>query len=334
MPTASPTGLVGQLLRDAEPSIRFKLAAGVLGLDPESPEALPLRREVAGSARVAGLLSGRTLQGAIPLHPYQKWRGAHWVLALLADLGYPPCDESLLPLREQVLEWLLGRQHLSSVKTIAGLTRRCASQEGNALYALLILGLADERAARLAGNLIDWQWPDGGWNCDPHPTAGVSSFHETLIPLRALAHYARKSGCPCARAAVERAAEVFLRRRMFRRFSTGAVIDESFLKLRYPCYWHYDLLFGLKVIDEAGFLSDPRCSEALDVLESKRLPSGGFAAEGRHYRVTTASASGASPVDWGPSSSRQINPFVSADALTVLHHAGRMALPSGPAPES
>jgi hypothetical protein len=32
---------------------------------------------------------------------------AHWVLATLADLGYPPGDKTLLPLRDQLLgAWL------------------------------------------------------------------------------------------------------------------------------------------------------------------------------------------------------------------------------------
>jgi hypothetical protein len=38
-------------------------------------------------------------------------------------------------------------------------------------------------------------------------------------------------------------------------------------------------------------LDAPRCSDALDLLESKRLPGGGFAADTRHYS-TSASAKG------------------------------------------
>jgi hypothetical protein len=64
--------------------------------------------EIRSSPRVLRLLSDRGDDGCIPFHPYAKWRGAHWVLALMAELGYPPGDRSLIPLREQVLEWLFS----------------------------------------------------------------------------------------------------------------------------------------------------------------------------------------------------------------------------------
>ena len=73
----------------------------------------------------------------------------------LADLGYQPGDMALLPLRDQVLEWLLGEPrrraaddvYLAPILMIAGRARIHASLEGNALYAFLALGLADQRAA-------------------------------------------------------------------------------------------------------------------------------------------------------------------------------------------
>jgi hypothetical protein len=89
------------------------------------------------------------------------------------------------------------------------------------------------------------------------------------------------------------------------------------------------VLFGLKVMAEAGFIADPRCQEALDVLESKRLADGGFPAEERYYdtrdRKTNKGGwvTGRSLVDWGGVSKRRMNKFVSADALYVLVVAGR-----------
>ncbi len=312
------------LLESDEPSVRLKTALRVLGKDPESGEMQKLAQEVKGSERVRLLLSERTENGSIPGHPYAKWYGAHWVLADLADIGFPSGDKSLLPMRDQAYRWLLSKEHGRSIRIIQGRVRRCASQEGNAVYYSLVLGLADSRTDELAERLTLWQWPDGGWNCDKKPQVSNSSFMESLIPLRALALYAAKTGSEKARAAADRAAEIFLKRRMFRKTSDGSIIAHDFVKLHYPCYWHYDILFGLKVMAEAGYVRDSRCAEALDLLESKRLPDGGFPAEGKYYRVTDKKTSGRSLVDWGGSGKKKANEFVTADALFVLKEAGRL----------
>jgi hypothetical protein len=313
------------LLTAGEPCTRFNILTRVLGRKANSPDVRKIQRQIADSDRAKSLLSERGEDGSLPHGAYQKWRGAHWVLSVLAEMGYPPGDGSLVPLREQVYACWLSEEHIRNVRVVNGRARRCASQEGNALYATLALGLADDRAERLAENLLKWQWPDGGWNCDKQPSAHKSSFHETLIPLRGLAWYARLTGDRKAKAAAARAAEVFLSRRLFRRLRDGRIIKSSFLKLHYPCYWHYDVLFGLKVLAEAGFIKDPRCKEALDLLESKRLPDGGYPAEGKVYTVSSGRPStGRSLVAWGPSRSNKANEFVTADALYVLKSAGRL----------
>jgi hypothetical protein len=181
--------------------------------------------------------------------------------------------------------------------------------------------------------LIRWAWPDGVWNCDVNPDADTSSFMESLIPLRALAQHARVAGSEDSRAAAERAAEVFLSRQLFRRRSDGSVINKDFVVLHYPCYWHYDILFGLKVMAEAVFLDDPRCAPALALLESMRLPDGGFPAGAKYWTVSDRPTSGRSRVPWGPVSATRMNPWVTADALAVLraHRAGGGAPPrAGP----
>jgi len=316
--------IVRRLLESDEPSIRYRALVDVVGEGPGSPSAVRLRTRVRNSPRVRALLSERARDGTIARHPYAKWDGAHWVLAALADLGYPPGDENLVPMREQVLKWLLSEDHARSIRTIDGRVRRCGSQEGNALHAMLALGLADERADELARRLIAWQWPDGGWNCDRDPAASISSFHETHVPLRALALYAKSRRDREARDAARRAAEVFLRRRLFRRLRGGAIIAPDMVRLHFPSYWHYDVLVGLKTLAEAGFVRDARCREALDLVATKRTEDGGFPAEAKYYRVSRSGGAGRSAVDWGGVSARRANPFVTVEALSVLRRAGRL----------
>lgn len=333
--------IVQQLLRSTEPSVCYKVRVGALGEAPDSPTSRKLRQAIKTSPRVQQLLANRREDGRIApgCSVYRKWAGAHWILTTLADIGYPPGDASLGPAVNQVLDCWLNPEGLrewvrvkvtpanrsKGVPIIDGRARRCASQQGNALFSAVALGFVDDQAAQLMRCLIRWQWPDGGWNCDRRPAAVHSSFWESLIPLRGLARYARATGDQQAKEAADRAAEVFLQRRLFRRSRDGEVMNPQFIRLHYPCYWRYDILFALKVMAEAGYLADPRCGEALDLLESKRLPDGGWPAEERFYRVAPTAGSGSTElVDWGGVDKKNMNEWVTADALAVLRAAGRL----------
>jgi hypothetical protein len=294
------------------------------------------------SPRARALLSRRTQLGrpGTVRQVYYKWWGIHWVLASLADIGYPPGDEDLHPLRDRILElWLRpsffqeyvastrAETHRVGVARIRGRFRRCASQQGNALYFLTKLGIAGPGAEALVERLLHWQWPDGGWNCDRRPGADTSSFFETMLPMLGLAAYGRVQGSEPAREAADRASEVFLRRRLFKGARNGKIIDPGFVRLHYPLYYFYDFLGGLKAMSELGKIRDPRCSDALDLLEAKRLPDGGWPAESRYWTGTTgALAPRADYVEWGAVGSGRPNEWVTADALSVLVAAGRVAL--------
>jgi hypothetical protein len=324
--------IVQTLLNSPEAAIRYKVRTGALGEDPDAPELRTLRAEIRSSPLVTTLLARRDPKGRVPGSVYAKWQGAHWIMAALADIGYPAGDDSLAPMRDQLLDQWLDPQYYrefavasraqayaqKGVPVMQGRHRRCASQQSNALWSILRLGLVDDRTHGLVERLLHWQWPDGGWNCDKNPDACHSSFMESILPLRALACYGRTYDHRPAQEAARRAAEIFLERHLHLRQANGRLIRVEFGKLHYPLYWHYDVLHGLKVMAEAGFIDDPRCRPALDLLLSKRLPDGGWPAEARYYKASTDVAPGNDSVDWGGTSVRRFNPWVTADALYVL----------------
>jgi len=305
------------------------------GLAGTADATRPVASGDAGTRRemTSALLSHRQADGTIATHAYQKWQGPHWTLCSLAQLGHPPGDESLRPLLDQVYGWLLSPKHLRPPSTAVlpgqdDRVRRCASQEGVAVWYSVLLGLADSRTDELVSRLIEWQWPDGGWNCDKRPRARASSFQETLLPLRGLTSYVAAGGDLATRARVarDRAAELLLSRRLLWRRRDGAPIRPDWggdpLLIHYPVRF-YDVLSVLLVLTEADKIGDPRCSDALDLLERKRLADGGFPAELGTAVTSPRVISRGTFADWGPAGRRRSNPFVTADADLVLHRAGR-----------
>jgi hypothetical protein len=333
--------VMATLLASEEPSIRWKTLVNVLGESRDSPAIKKLESEIANSPRVQTLLSSRNPQGRFTIkNPVgAKWQGAQWVLLLLADIGYPRGRKELLPLRDQAVELWLGDRYYNEVEVarkadayknrdgipiMQGRVRVCASYQANALYFMIRLGIEDERIHDLVERLLHWQWPDGGWNCDKEPGAHVSTFVHTLPSMRALHLYSRTAAhlqAAKASQAAQRAADFFLRRKLFRRESDGGVVRAEFTKLHYPAYWHYDILFALKVFAEMDLIGDERCREAVELLRQKRLADGGWPAEAKYYRTSDRIALGNDYVDWGGTSTNRFNPWVTVDALSVLARA-------------
>jgi hypothetical protein len=282
----------------------------------------PADERIASGPMVHALIGGDEPGEVLRVHPYTKWVGAHWRLVSLIELDVPVEDPRLSPLVDHVLTWLTAPGRLSGVPEVAGRTRRCASQEGNALAVCSRLGLAgDERVRMLAESLVSWQWPDGGWNCDRRPEARHSSFHETHPPIWGLHEYARATGDVNAAAAARRGAELLLGRHLFRRRSDGGIVHRSWVALHYPPYWHYDILQGLLVLSRLGLVRDERADDALDLLERRRLSDGRWR-PGGYWWHPPGSSRAREIVDWGRSGP---NYMITLNALRVLRAAGRIA---------
>ena len=153
------TKVLESLLSSDDPCVRYRALVDGCGVSGELPQARREQEAIRSSSRAKSLLSTRDESGRIRGYVYAKYTGAHWVLADLADMGYPSGDSSLAPVADQVQElWLSPSQTKERVvdgesarykskpgiPIIDGCAGRCASQEGNALYAILALGLADE----------------------------------------------------------------------------------------------------------------------------------------------------------------------------------------------
>lgn len=301
------------LLACPEPGIRIQARREPHGDDAPSDET-----PATEGPWMRALLARQQADGGFDAHPYKKWNGAHWRLVSMVELGIPAGEPRAVAAAETVLHWLTGQAHRSTIKTINGRTRRCASQEGNALAVACRLGLADDpRSRQLAESLVEWQWADGGWNCDKTPGATHSSFHESLPPTWGLSEFARATGAADAAAAAHRAAEFYLDHHLFRSHTTGEVGDRRWLQSPYPAYWHYNFVQGMTILARVGALPDARADEAIRLLRDRQQSDGLWHVGGSQFWRRSG------PLYWDPVPWERSGPsfMLTLNALCVLRAA-------------
>jgi hypothetical protein len=133
--------------------------------------------------------------------------------------------------------------------------------------------------ARLLGEQLE----DGGWNCEVENGSVRSSFATTINVLEGLlAHERATGGSRESIAARRRGEEYFLERKLFRRKSTGEVVDPAWLEFSFPTRWHYDVLRALDYFRSVGDAPDSRMDEAIQLLRSKQQPDGTWLLENTH----------------------------------------------------
>lgn len=263
-----------------------------------------------------------------------------WRTVSLVELAVPADPRILRTANFLLDDTLRNRPYAKPPRVIDGLARLYAFGPGALLVIAARLGLAgDPRTATIAERLIDWQWPDGGWNCHHKASGRRSSFHQSLLAAWGLREYADAAGdSSAARAAAkaaDRAAELVLQHHIF--FSTGTgiaskhrpnpppagtVINQRWTKLGYPSYWHYDVLAALIFLTRNGSVTDSRADHALDLLERKRRKDGLWAAD-RQWWVPKGHKfeHQVEVVDWGVAGVP--SEMITLNALRILRAAGR-----------
>jgi hypothetical protein len=324
--------LIERLGASEDPVLAYK-ASLLAGLDPDSAKALWMRERISSSSMARALLRVLEQDAKTLHHTYRKWQGPHWTLTCLAMIDYPVGDERLRPLVRRVYDWLFSKHFLQPPMTVIfpgqeDRVRHCASMDGNAIWYSVRLGLEEDRTREAVDRLVERQWPDGGWNCDKRPQATCSSFQESLIPARGLWAYGCAHDYAPALEAAQRVAELMLPRRLLWRRSDGSLIVPDWAgkpgpdRIHYPIQF-FDVLFALQVMADLGRLGEPRCCDALGLLESKWLPGGGFPLEAPNTAHADHVVSRGSYADWGPSGRRRCNPLVTLAALAVIREDRR-----------
>ncbi|HKF19754.1 MAG TPA: hypothetical protein VKF14_21560 [Candidatus Dormibacteraeota bacterium] len=135
----------------------------------------------------------------------------------------------------------------------------------------------------IVARLLGEQLEDGGWNCEAENGSVRSSFATTINVLEGLLAQERATGGSAESMAARRRGEGYLlERKLFRRKSTGEVVNPAWLQFSFPTRWHYDVLRALEYFRAAGDPPDPRVDEAIQLLRSKQQPDGTWLLENTH----------------------------------------------------
>ncbi len=207
---------------------------------------------------------------------YDAWTATHFSLQQLADFGPGPDDPLVRAAIDRVRAHV--RWEHEGEPYFDGEVEPCING-----VALAIGAAFDQDASPIVATLLAGQLGDGGWNC--WDDAEASSFHSTICVLEGLAAGEQRAPDPRIAEARRRGEEYLLERRLFRGRRSGEVVDLRFTMASYPVRWYYDVLRGLDHFRRVG-RRDPRLAEAVDLLRSRRLPSGMWALENTHEGPT------------------------------------------------
>ncbi len=156
----------------------------------------------------------------------------------------------------------------------------------------------DVDVSAVVDRILDEGLDDGGWNCEAENGSVRSSFDTTINVLEGLAEFERttRSAAKVSEAR-RRGEEYLLERGLFRRKSTGEVVDRGYLEFAFPYYWHYDLLRALDYFRRSRLDRDPRLHEAIDVCgrSGSRTAGGSSIASIRAVSISTSSQTLALP---------------------------------------
>ena len=272
-------------LLDSDPSVRWQVMRDLT--DAPAEEVAAERARVATEGAGARLLA---LQGADG-----SWGGAAWnrgwdstmhVLMLLRDFGLDPASDEArraVGLVRERVTWQ-GWEAYEGNPFFAGEVEPCINGQVGAVGAYF-----GQDVRGIIERLLTEQLPDGGWNCEAENGSTRSSFNTTICVLEALLEHERAVGSSAEVSAARlRGEEYLLERRLFRRRSTGEVIERdrkgggAWISFAFPTWWHYDVLRGLEYLRRAGVRPDERAAEAIDLVEFKRGSDGRWLLDTRY----------------------------------------------------
>ena len=194
-----------------------------------------------------------------------KYVATVWKFLVLIDLG-------LTARNDQVLKScnLLGERYLKNKENF----HLCMTS--NITRAFIRAGYdKHDRVRRALHWIVGEQKEDGGWHCFDSSRGTLDCWE----PLSAFSALPRNRWNKSIKKSVERGAEFYLKRRLFKE---GTRRYAPWFRFHYPVHYYYDLLVGLEVLTSLGYGNDPGMKFGLEFLRKKQRPGGKWLLDALH----------------------------------------------------
>jgi len=198
--------------------------------------------------------------------PGQPWTATMHTLQTLQILGLDPAGDAAR--RAIALVGQNGRWEHAGQRYFDGEVEPCIN--GRTIDSGAYFGVD---VSPIVERIVTERMTDGGWNCEAENGSVRTSFDTTINVLEGLIEFEQRNGSSDAVTDARWTGEQYLlERSLFRRKSTGEIVDPGYLEFAFPYYWHYDVLRALDYFRRSGAEPQPNMAEAIEVVRSKRQP--------------------------------------------------------------
>lgn len=241
--------------------------------------------------KTTSYLSSPSALQSIERDPYwPKWDSPWWHMSLLNEMGL---TKEIPELAISKMAQALKTHYLPVFPIIenevpAGTDPyrkiACLCAVGNMYQVLFNAGVdVDKELPWMREWFMRYQLPDGGLNCDekvytkPIPK---SSIVTTLSCLEAVLFCRSRELNQADTDFLNKGSSYLLKQRLFRKASTGEVIDKDWLEIRFPRFYEYDFLRGFYFLEkwrqQSGFSIPDDLVDEVEELVSRQMTEQGI----------------------------------------------------------
>lgn len=281
-------------LLQSEPWIEYRTRLDLLDQPDDDPQVITARKAMLADSKIQTLLTELKNWPGVVLNSHKSASQPFHKLAFIADLGLHVGDSQVKQIARRVMEHQSKQGPFQLPVNIPAHFGGSGKDEWAwalcdapvILYALVKMGLSEDRRVQSAVQHLNGLVREKGWPCAVSPELGKFRGpgrkddpcpYATLVMLKVFAQIPELRESPSAKIGVETLLSLWDESR--ERHPYMFFMGTDFRKLKAPLFW-YDILNVLEVLSQFKWTrKDKRFKEMLSVVEAKADKDGRYTPE-------------------------------------------------------